>query len=82
MSPQITIQEVLAKCSGPVISRKEAAKVSGGLVSEKFLANLDSSSKGPVERVRVGRRVGYVSNSFAEWLVARVEVHRRGQTHD
>lgn len=82
MNPQITTEEILAKCPSPVISRKEAAKISGGLISEKFLANLDSGGDGPAERVRIGRRVGYVTTSFAEWLVARVEAHRRGQNHD
>jgi len=69
----ITVEEILAKCPGPVISRKAGAKIIGGLISEKTLANLDSLGEGPEERVRLGRKSGYVSLSFAKWAVGRLE---------
>ena len=69
---QTLIEDILKSCPGPVISRKEAAKLTGGLISEKYLANLDCNGEGPNERVNVGRRVGYKSESFAHWLAARI----------
>ncbi len=65
--------KILSACPGPIISRKEAAKLTGGLISEKYLANLDCSGLGPNVRVRIGRRTGYNSESFAEWLASRME---------
>ena len=69
---QNLIEEILKSCPGPVISRKEAAKLSGGLISEKYLANLDCNGEGPNERINVGRRAGYRSESFARWLAGRI----------
>ena len=72
---QSIVEEILSRCPGPVISRRQAAIVSGGMINERSLANIDSdkTKQGPVERIRVGRRVGYTSRSFAEWLAARIE---------
>lgn len=66
-------EKILAACPGPIISRKEAAKLTGGLISEKYLANLDCNGQGPSGRVNIGRRTGYNSASFAEWLAKRIE---------
>ena len=65
--------KILAACSGPIISRREAAKLTGGLISEKYLANLDCNGQGPSHRVNIGRRTGYNSASFADWLAKRIE---------
>jgi len=65
-------EEILKSCPGPVISRKEAAKLTGGLISEKYLANLDCDGTGPSDRVNIGRRVGYRSESFARWFAERI----------
>ena len=72
---QAIIEEILSRCPGPVISRRQAAIVSGGMIGERSLANIDSDreKEGPAERVRLGRRVGYTSRSFAEWLADRIE---------
>ena len=66
------IEEILDSCPGPVISRKEAAKLTGGLISEKYLANLDCEGKGPKGRIHIGRRAGYRSDSFVLWLTERI----------
>ena len=72
---QSVVEEILSRCPGPVISRRQAAIVSGGMIGERSLANIDSdrTKQGPAERIRVGRRVGYTSRSFAEWLAERIE---------
>jgi len=70
---QTVTQEILKLCPGPVISRKEAAKLTGGMISEKYLANLDCEGTGPKERINIGRRVGYRSESFAQWLAERIK---------
>ena len=67
------IEDILAKCPGPVISRRQAAVLSGGMIGARSLANLDCCGEGPAERVRMGKRVGYTARSFAEWLATRIE---------
>ena len=58
----------------PLIARGEVKNFTGGLLSEKYLANLDSRGAGPKGRVRIGRKVAYPVNAFIEWLEGRAEV--------
>lgn len=52
----------------PVVSRAEASRITGGLISAKTLSNEDALRKGPSERVRVGSKVGYTRASFVNYL--------------
>ena len=73
------VATIIAQAGAPIISRKEAARLSGGLVSEKTLANLDCLGEGPGEKIRIGNRVGYAVESYADWLASRVEnCHKEG----
>jgi hypothetical protein len=58
----------------PLIARGEVRTFTGGLLSEKYLANLDSKGLGPKGRVKIGRKIAYPVNSFIEWLEGRAEV--------
>jgi hypothetical protein len=58
----------------PIVSRSEVREFTGGLISQKYLANLDSKGLGPSERVRCGRRVGYPVDSLIEWLRQRSKI--------
>jgi len=42
-----------------MVARTEIEKFSGGIMSEKYLANLDCQGRGPAGRVRCGRKVVY-----------------------
>ena len=57
-----------------LVSRQEVSKFSGGAISEKYLANLDSAGQGPKERIKIGRRVVYPVASLIEWLEGRSHV--------
>ncbi len=54
----------------PVISRSEAYRLLGGLISVGRLANLDSLGKGP-PRITLGRKVGYLRSPFIAWMRSR-----------
>ena len=54
----------------PVIAREQVPKLLGGVISSKTLANLDSEGKGP-KRIRVGRKVAYITEDLLHWLEAR-----------
>ena len=56
------------------VARTEAKEFSGGLIGEKYLANLDSQGRGPAGRIRCGRRIAYPVPEFIKWLEARSAV--------
>lgn len=57
----------------PIVSRTEIYKFSGGLLSPRTLANLDSLGDGP-PRGRCGRKIFYPVDSLVAWLKARSKV--------
>lgn len=67
-------QEMADKWPSAFVARTEAEKFTGGMIGEKYLANLDSAGKGPAGRIRCGRKVAYPVNAFVKWLEARSEV--------
>jgi hypothetical protein len=46
-------------------------------VHPRTVANLDSQGRGPAERVRVGRSIGYPREALLTWLAQRLELERR-----
>jgi len=54
----------------PIISRDHVSELLGGVISSKTLANLDSEGKGP-KRMRIGRKVAYLTEDLLEWMAAR-----------
>jgi hypothetical protein len=55
------------------VARQEVDRFTGGVVSEKYLANLDSRGLGVKDRVRVGRKIAYPVDSLVSWLESRSE---------
>jgi hypothetical protein len=64
-------QNMAQKWPSPWIARTEIERFSGGIISEKYLANLDSAGKGPGGRVRCGRKVVYPVAELVQWLENR-----------
>ena len=67
-------QELASKWPSSFVARTEIKHFTGGIISEKYLANLDSQGKGPAGRIRTGRKISYPVASFIEWLEDRSEV--------
>ena len=61
------------KWPSTIVARQEVRNFTGGAMSEKYLANLDSQMKGPGERFKIGRKVVYPVDSMLRWLEARME---------
>jgi hypothetical protein len=59
------------KWPSAVVARTEIANFTGGMLSSKYCANLDSLNIGCPGRVRVGRKVGYPVERFVEWMRER-----------
>jgi len=64
-------QQMAERWPSALVARTESARFSGGAISEKYLANLDSQGRGPKGRVRVGRKVCYPTIELARWLESR-----------
>ena len=62
----------IEKSLTPVVSRAEASRITGGLISAKTLSNEDSLRKGPQGRVRVGSKIGYTRESFMTYLRRKI----------
>ena len=65
--------DLAAKWPSAFVARTEIEKFTGGLISEKYLANLDCGGKGPAGRIRCGRKVVYPVINFIKWLEERSE---------
>lgn len=72
--PVSIFQEMADKWPSAFVARTEAEKFTGGIISEKYIANLDCQGKGPAGRIRCGRKVAYPVTEFVKWLEARSEV--------
>lgn len=61
--------ELMAKQhQSPIIARADVGKLTGGAISPKYCANMDSLGEGPKGRFMVGRRVVYKIDEFLTWL--------------
>jgi hypothetical protein len=52
--------------------RKDVGKLTGGIISSKYLSNCDSIGQGPKDRCIVAGKVCYDRASFLEWLASKI----------
>jgi len=64
-------QNMAANWPSAVVARTEIERFTGGLISEKYIANLDSLGRGPAGRVRCGRKICYSLENLISWLESR-----------
>ena len=73
-------QEMIDRWQSPLVARTEIEVFTGGIMNEKYQANLDSAGKGPDGRIRIGRKVAYQVRPYVEWLSNRSEaIPKRGK---
>lgn len=58
----------------PLVARSEVGRFSGGLLTPRYLANLDCRGEGPSGRFYVGRKVCYPVYELVEWIQSRAVV--------
>lgn len=64
-------QEMMDRWPSPVVARTQIERFTGGLLTAKYLANLDCQpGQGPA-RVVCGRKVGYPVRELVQWLRER-----------
>ena len=68
---KVDLSQLKARWPSAFVARTEIKTFSGGLISEKYVANLDSQGAGPEGRFKVGRKVAYPIDALVAWLEGR-----------
>ena len=68
---ELTEQSIITAAGTPVVSYARAAELTGGILARKSLYNICSRGEGP-PRIKVGQKVGFVTEEFARWFCNRV----------
>jgi len=84
MEKEIPFRSMAAKWPSSVVARSEVSAFTGGLMSEKYIANLDSAGFGPAGRFRSGKKIAYPVAELIAWLEARSSVipERRSEDYE
>ena len=72
MTAEINLKSLADKWPSSMVARERAEDFTGGIITSRYLANLDSKGEGP-PRIRVGRKVVYSVELCIEWLEGRVK---------
>ena len=67
------LSSMAASWPSPLIARGEVERFTGGIISTKYIANMDSKGTGPSGRIRCGRKVAYPVKELVAWLENRAE---------
>ena len=70
---EIDLRILMDNWFSPMVTRDQVEKFSGGMVSKKYMANLDCKGEGPSGRFRVGRKVVYPVAELVTWLEGRAK---------
>ncbi|MDA8164762.1 MAG: hypothetical protein M0017_07005 [Desulfobacteraceae bacterium] len=68
---ETNLREILQELP-PIIARQRIEDHLGGIISARYLANLDCLGKGP-QKVRIGRKVAYLREDLISWLERRMK---------
>lgn len=69
-----SIDELAKRWPSTIVARTEITRFTGGLVSPRYLANLDCKGLGPAGALRLGNRIAYPVRNLIDWLKGRVKV--------
>jgi hypothetical protein len=69
--PKVNLSDLRTRWPSSIVARQESKSFTGGAISEKYLANLDSQGAGPPGRFKIGGKVVYPVDSFIAWLEGR-----------
>ncbi len=73
-------EEMVERWPSAIVARTEISAFTGGLMNEKYQANLDSQGDGPEGSFRNGRKVVYPVIPYVQWLARRSSaITRKGR---
>lgn len=70
-----TLRALKDRWPSTIVSRSKVPEFTGGIVSSRYLANLDSAGLGVEGAFKIGRQVCYPVDALIDWLISRVEVN-------
>ncbi len=70
--PKPNLSHLANSWPSSIVAREKVSDFTGGVMSEKYLANLDSLGEGPPS-IKIGRKRAYVISTFIPWLESRME---------
>ena len=73
MNKSIDLSDMAKAWGCPFVAREELEKFTGGLLSPRYAANLDSAKKGIEGRIRVGRKIAYHTMEVVKFLEQRAQ---------
>jgi hypothetical protein len=68
------IRNMADRWPSSLVARTEIERFSGGIMSERYLANLDAQGKGPEGRIRIGRKIAYPVEELIRFFESRAKV--------
>jgi hypothetical protein len=74
MSENPLFKSLIDRWPSSYVARQEISKFTGGIISERYIANLDCQGKGPQGRIRVGRKIAYTVESVIRFLESRAQL--------
>jgi hypothetical protein len=70
---KLSLQELAKKWPSSIVARTEIKKFTGGIITERYCANLDSQGIGIKDRIRIGRKIAYPVDAVIEFLENRAQ---------
>jgi hypothetical protein len=70
---KILFQDMIERWPSSLVARSQLSKFTGGLLSQRYMANLDSLGIGIKDRIRCGRQIAYPVRSVVEFLESRTQ---------
>lgn len=72
----MNLQNLADKWPSAIVARDEIDSFTGGVISPKSLANMDSLGIGPQGAFRIGRKIAYPVNNVITWLESRASLRK------
>lgn len=74
--PTPDLSSLAAKWPSAFVAREQMISFTGGILTPKYIANLDSKGEGPVGSILIGKKVAYPVVSLITWLEGRSKVRQ------
>lgn len=71
MKKALSLKVMAENWPSPYVAREEIERFTGGILTRRYLANLDCTGQGPKGRIRVGRKIAYPVNELVTWIEER-----------
>lgn len=72
----MNLQNLADKWPSAIVARDEIGTFTGGVISPKSLANMDSVGTGPEGAFRIGRKIAYPVGNVISWLESRASLRK------